>query len=186
MQWSADAVSSGPVAVQIFRQALNGRYEGLAVEPGHAVIASVPMSYLPRFHLDVMLQSAWELASRTVAAVKSKAKQFIIAKFSPEFRAGIACAQAGYSIAGRLSPLVNTTDPAEALDQTYQSATDVRQCKSAIDEARDAANKSRSPALTVEDFRVAAVTDETVVQRSGQSLLSALRNGARSLFKAVR
>jgi hypothetical protein len=185
LQWLKGSLDDGPWEVKLFRQGLAGKSD-LAVEPDRSATANVTYAFVRNLHLhlDLTLQSAWEIASRTVGAMKSKMKTFILTKFSPEVRAGIRCVEAGYDAADQLTALSNSSDPADILDRAYKATTGVKQCKSAIDEARNAAEKNGRPALTVEDFRVSAIRDETAVARSGESMLTALRNGLKTLFKA--
>lgn len=189
MTWNPD-LSIGKPAEAIFRQALrpwHPRYSGRAVEPGEVEFERVPVSYLPSMHLDIALQAAWELASRTVSAVESRLKQKVKKLLGPNLSAGLACAEAGYNIANQLTPLMNSTDPADALDHTYQAAVHVGNCKTAIDEAQEAARKNRLAAtITLEDYSLAAKGIDTDVAMSGESLLSALRTQAKILFRAVK
>jgi hypothetical protein len=180
--WDATALASGPPAVLLFRNAIPSP-DGLAIEPGQDAIAEVSGLYSPHIHLDPALQAQWEVASQTVAQGTRKLKTAFLNRRSPEFRAGVACAEAAYDVGQRLAPA--TGDGPNALETVFSGTTGTLQCRDAIEESRRAAAEleRRPPQLAIEELKVEAIADRPVPVR--ENVLRAAIRHLKPLFKIL-
>lgn len=175
---SEDAKNSGPLAVQLFRNASPSPY-GRAVEPGQEAVNEVSAEFVPRLHLDTALQAQWEVISQSVDAGTARLTEAAWKRTPRHSRAVIECGMAAYNIGDQLAG-APSDDGAYALERIFTGASEAQQCRSAIEKSKLAAQQEGLKApLAVEDLKVAKIADSTHVTGAQRTLNAALRNLSR-------
>ena len=156
----------------LFRQASKRQVPWLTVAPGRRV-SFTSDSVAPDVILDYRLQAAWEMVSYTVDRVKVRTEQ-MISQTGPAGRAAVECGQAAYQAASQIYP--NPVDVTNvSLEYVIETAGEFKQCKSAVDAAKDAAaSKKLPPPIKNEDFLKTSLENKSF-QRPANTFMEAVR-----------
>ena len=173
--WNAQARTTGPNDVVVFRNAPQG-ISGLAVEPGQKGYPTVPDTFSPHLHLDTALQAEWEAISRSVHAIERRAKQALLNRFSPSWKAATICGLAGYSAAKDFDS-AQTIPPDQLLPTVFSHVRAAQECQQEIEKAQQAAEREYQPIpLKISDFEVSVAETRSIsFELENSSLVSATK-----------
>ena len=160
-----------PPKAALFRQATRPQ-DRLTVAPGQRDYFTSDR-VAPDLGLDYALQAQWEMLSYTVDLVETKGDMFID-RAGPNARAVIQCSQAAYGVASAVDSDPNGAS-AVSFEDIIETAGDAKDCKSAIDTAKEEAAKlKRPPVIIEEDFRGTSLESNSF-QRAAKNFMEALR-----------